>query len=163
MTSNNSCLKQLQGRTTVYLTNSSMKLLSVQAISITITIYSHDCDTILNFIWERLKLEPEEWRKIFKSLHLLDIILKVGDPQCFSTIKGNIYKIKSFQSFTVKAGSEKGSGIREKAKVICDLLENPDMLEEERTKTRELRNKLGGVRSYGSIYTNKHRRKIWRY
>eukprot|EP00826_Nyctotherus_ovalis_P002205 TRINITY_DN1041_c0_g1_i6.p2 TRINITY_DN1041_c0_g1~~TRINITY_DN1041_c0_g1_i6.p2 ORF type:complete len:176 (-),score=70.27 TRINITY_DN1041_c0_g1_i6:48-575(-) len=114
---------------------------------------SHDCDVILSHIWDRLKLDSMEWRKIFKALQLLEIIMKVGDPQCFSSIKGNIYKIKSFQSFTTSAGTGKSSGIREKAKNICELLEDPDRLEEEREKTREVRNKLsGGSYSSGGKY-----------
>jgi epsin len=103
----------------------------------------------MNHVWDRLKLEQQEWRKIFKALHLLEVILKVGDPQCISSVKGNIYKIKGLQSFTTKAGSDKSAGIREKAKIICELVEDPDRLEEEREKTREIRNKLSGS-SYSS-------------
>jgi len=123
---------------------------------------SHECDVIMQHIWERLKLDQQEWRKIFKALHLLEIVIKAGDPQCITSIKGNIYKIKSFQSFTTKVGSEKSAGIREKAKTICELIEDPDKLEEEREKTKELRNKLsGGSYSTGSFKTN-DRREVWR-
>eukprot|EP00826_Nyctotherus_ovalis_P002202 TRINITY_DN1041_c0_g1_i48.p1 TRINITY_DN1041_c0_g1~~TRINITY_DN1041_c0_g1_i48.p1 ORF type:complete len:321 (-),score=95.26 TRINITY_DN1041_c0_g1_i48:50-1012(-) len=48
---------------------------------------------------------------------------------------------------------DRSSGIREKAKNICELLEDPDRLEEEREKTREVRNKLsGGSYSSGGKY-----------
>lgn len=110
---------------------------------------SSDCSTILEFIWGRLKLEQEEWRKIYKSLYLLEIIMKVGAPSVINTIKSNIYKIKPFLNFTTKASTEKGAGIREKSKMICDLLDNPDLLEDEREKVRKLRSKLSGVSSTG--------------
>lgn len=117
---------------------------------------------ILGHIWDRLKLEAVEWKKIFKALQLLEFILKVGDPQCFSIIKGNIYKIKSFQSFTTKSTTAKSTGIREKAKLICDLLEDPEKLEEERERTRDIRNKLSGGSSYSSgKFKSNDRRKIW--
>lgn len=141
---NNFYSKLLPVKTTTSLMNNSTKLLNVPAASISSSIYSHDCDIILTHIWDRLKLDSMEWRKIFKALHLLDIILKAGNPQCFSTIKGNIYKIKAFESFSTKAGTSKSEGIRQKAKSICEMLDNPEVLEEEREKTRQLRNKLSG-------------------
>ncbi len=143
-----------------------MKLQNAPAISMITKATkndSHDCEKIFSHIWSRLKLEPEEWRKIYKALYLLDIILKAGDPKCVSIIKGNIYKIKSFQTFASKAGvgAEKGNGIREKAKAICDLLENPELLDEERNKTKQLRNKLSGVAvssggKYGGISSSSY-------
>eukprot|EP00826_Nyctotherus_ovalis_P059686 TRINITY_DN8323_c0_g1_i1.p1 TRINITY_DN8323_c0_g1~~TRINITY_DN8323_c0_g1_i1.p1 ORF type:complete len:261 (+),score=72.90 TRINITY_DN8323_c0_g1_i1:341-1123(+) len=108
----------------------------------------------MSFIWERLKLGPEDWQKIYKSLFLLEIILKAGDPRCISSIRGNIYKIKSLQTFSLKLNSEKGSGIREKSKSICELIDNPEYLEEERAKTKEIRSKLSeasGGSKYGGI------------
>jgi len=70
--------------------------------------------------------------------------LKAGDSRCVSLIRAKIYNIKRFQTFSLKLDSDKGSGIREKSKVICELIDNPELLEEEREKTREIRSKLSG-------------------
>lgn len=142
--------------------NNFTKSLNEPAASIFKVTLSHDRDVILEHIWDRLRLEPTEWRKIFKALHLLDMVLKVGDPQCISSIKGNMYKIKSFQSFTVKGRAEKSSGIREKSKTICDYIDNPEMLEEEREKIRALRNKLAGKSVSSGKSNSNDRRKVWR-
>jgi hypothetical protein len=98
----------------------------------------------MHHIWGRLKLGAEDWKKIYKSLYLLEIILKAGDPKCVSLIRGNIYNIKKFQTFSLKLDTDKGSGIREKSKIVCELVDNPELLEEEREKTREIRSKLTG-------------------
>lgn len=105
----------------------------------------------MQHIWERLKLGPEDWRKIYKSLCLLEIILKAGDQSCVSSIRGNIYKIKSFQTFSLKLDPSKGNGIREKSKIICEMIDNPERLEEERIKLKEIRSKLSGSSGGNSI------------
>jgi hypothetical protein len=74
--------------------------------------------------------------------------MKCGDPKCMTQIKSNSYKIKSLQSFSFKlVGVEKGIGIKEKAKQICELIDNPETLEEERNKTKAIRAKLSGMPS----------------
>ncbi len=116
---------------------------------------SHDREKILSHIWHRLRLEPEEWRKIFKALCLLEIVLKCGDSGCVSQVLSNSYKIKVLQSFSsMHSGSDRGVGIREKAKAIGELLENPELLDEEREKTRQIRAKLSGGSSYSSSSTD---------
>lgn len=96
-------------------------------------------------IWMRLDMEPIEWRKIYKALYLLDIILRSGDPDCVAEIKSNSYKIKMLQGFSYRdEGIEKGNGIREKASNIEELLNNPELLEEEREKAKSVRGKISG-------------------
>jgi len=65
--------------------------------------------------------------------------------------KQNAYKIRSLQSFSFKLiGIEKGVGVREKAKNVCELLDHPETVEEERAKVKEIRSKLSGF-SIGSM------------
>ena len=86
-----------------------------------------------------------EWRKIYKALYLLDIIIRSGDPECVAEIKSNSYKIKMMQGFSYREdGVEKGSGIKDKANSIEELLNNPELLAEEREKAKSVRGKTYG-------------------
>lgn len=125
-----------------------MKLLKERILRIYIInlhVIRSDCDVILGHIWSRLELDPSEWRKIYKALYLLDIIMKLGDPACLSDIKTNSHRIISLENFSYREeGVERGIGIRDKIKIIEELIDNPDILEEERDKAKNIRNKLSG-------------------
>ena len=98
---------------------------------------------ILAHIWDRLKLKKEEWKKIYKGLCLLLLILKAGDPACYSSIKGRWYAIHALQNIHYKSTPGKWN-VKEKAKEICDLIDNERMLQEERESIRVVRDKLFG-------------------
>ena len=105
---------------------------------------------MLSNFGEQFKLRYEEWMKIDKALFWIDIICKIGNTDCFAKVKKNLFKIKSFQFFISSLGPEKGNGIREKSKIVCELLENPDVLEDERKRAKEMRAKLSGMSSQNS-------------
>lgn len=117
---------------------------------------------ILYHIWDRLKLNTDEWRKIYKALFLLEIILKVGDPKCVKAVSHNIYKVRSWQSIKFEAHPEKGRGIKEKSKAICELVDNKELLEEERMKMKDIRSKFLGMSTSGSNMILNYRWEIWR-
>lgn len=71
------------------------------------------------------------------------IVLKAGDSACFPAVKGKWYAIHSLQNFSHKNAQDTWS-VAEKAKEICELVDNERMLQEERKKIRDLRDKLGG-------------------
>jgi len=76
---------------------------------------------------------------------LLETILRAGDPQCVSDIKSNSFKIKMLESFTFKEeGTEKGTGICDKAENINRLLNDPELLADEREKSRKIRGRVFG-------------------
>jgi epsin len=104
----------------------------------------------MSHIWSRLELEKEEWRKIYKALYLIDMVIKCGDTTCIDEIKGKSYDIRKFETFSYKTvGVEKGNGIREKAKAIGDLLSSSDLIREERLKIKKIRQKLTGQPLHG--------------
>lgn len=76
---------------------------------------------------------------------MLEFILKAGDPGCVSDIKSNSFKIKILEGFSYREeGSEKGNGICEKSSNINRLLNDPEMLDEEREKAKKIRGKVFG-------------------
>ena len=105
----------------------------------------------MNHIWNRLELPASEWRKIYKSLHLLDTILKAGDPECVGEIKANSFKLKVLENFSFyEQGSDRGTGISDKAESINKLLNDPEQLSEERDKAKKIRGKVFGEGLSGS-------------
>lgn len=120
-------------------------LLNALSISNRVNNSSDDRYIILEHIWNRVKLGKTEWRKVYKALYLLLIILKAGDPLCFPAIKGKWYAINSLKSYRYTVGNGNNWNIQEKAKEICELINNEELLENERKKTNELRIRLGGT------------------
>lgn len=79
----------------------------------------NDYNVIMKHLWSKLSLKQKEWRKIFKSLHAIDYLLKNGAPRIIQDIRDDLYKIRSLQDMEyVQQGKDKCSGIREKAKQI---------------------------------------------
>ena len=87
----------------------------------------------MKHLWSKISQNTKEWKKIYKGLHALEFLVKNGAPRITQDLKDDLYRIRQLQdmSYTVD-GVDKTAGIREKAKIICELVSNPQMLEEER-------------------------------
>lgn len=63
----------------------------------------------------------------------MEFMIKNGNTRIIQDLKDDIFKIKSLQDCTFHDdGIDKCRGIREKAKAIIDLLNDPARLDEER-------------------------------
>jgi epsin len=111
----------------------------------------NDFSTIMKHIWKRLNSQRKKWRKIIKTLTLIDYLLKNGSPRCIAEIKDEIYQIKTLQDFShFENGADKGAGIREKSKQIVELLNNEGKLEKEREAAKTMQNSIGNLEAFGS-------------
>jgi epsin len=87
----------------------------------------------MKHIWEVLNYEAKYYIHIFKGLHLMEFMIKNGNTRIIQDLKDDIFKIKSLQDCTFHDdGIDKCRGIRDKAKAIIDLLNDPARLDEER-------------------------------
>jgi epsin len=87
----------------------------------------------MKHIWEVLNYEAKYYIHIFKGLYLMEFMIKNGNTRIIQDLKDDIFKIKSLQDCTFHDdGIDKCRGIREKAKAIIDLLNDPARLDEER-------------------------------
>jgi hypothetical protein len=87
----------------------------------------------MKHIWEVLNYEAKYHIHIFKGLHLMEFMIKNGNTRIIQDLKDDIFKIKSLQDCTFHDdGIDKCRGIREKAKAIIELLNDPARLDEER-------------------------------
>ena len=103
---------------------------------------------VMNIVWASLETEGKSWKQIFKSLTLLEFLVKNGAERIIEGCRDKLYKIRSFQDFNFYEGTiDKGSGVREKAKQLLELLGSNEMIRIEREKARALRNKFVGIDS----------------
>jgi hypothetical protein len=104
--------------------------------------------TIMKEIWEGITDKKERWRRIFKSLVLLEYCVKYGSDRCGEETRSELFKVRPLLEFKfMEEGRERGAGIREKAKELTDLVTNPEQLRAERLKAREGKDRYVGISS----------------
>jgi hypothetical protein len=80
---------------------------------------------------------------VLKTLHAIDFLIKNGSPPAVMSYKREMYKISSLSGIShMENGLDKGKPIREKACLICDLLNSEDNLMRERAEAFEYRRKF---------------------
>lgn len=101
---------------------------------------------IMKAVWDGLSVKSCRWRKIYKTLTLLEYLLKNGNEKVVDETRENLYKIKRFYDFHfTEEGRDKGNGIREKAKIITDLVTDNEYLRAEKEISRRTRDKVVGI------------------
>ncbi len=79
------------------------------------------------------------------------MIIRAGDPRCVDEIKANSFKIKLLENFSyTEDGTERGNGVREKAKLVIMLINDPELLESEREAAKKIRSKVGATAGIGT-------------
>jgi hypothetical protein len=73
----------------------------------------------------------------------LEYLLKNGPPRVEQDLRSDIFRISKFKNFSYyEEQADKGHSIREKAKLIGDLLQSSERLQEERDQARCYREKF---------------------
>lgn len=90
---------------------------------------------IMQMIWKRLNDHGKNWRHVYKSLVLLDYIIKTGSEKVAQQCKENIYAIQTLKDFQyTEDNKDQGMNVREKAKQLVSLLKDDERLRNERAK-----------------------------
>lgn len=103
---------------------------------------------ILEFLWQILSTEGKHirWRKVLKTLTLLDALLKHGSNQTIQNIRKETWRIARWRNHYVhEGGREIGGGIRERANTIVELCNDPQELQREREKAQDLLQRVQGI------------------
>ncbi|KAK6110708.1 ENTH domain family protein [Brugia pahangi] len=115
---------------------------------------------IMSMLWKRLNDHGKNWRHVYKSLVLLDYLIKCGSEKVAQQCRENIYSIETLKDFQyIEDNRDQGMNVREKAKQMVSLLYDEERLKNERTKFMMTRKKFmcgSGISSDGSI---RHMRK----
>ncbi|KAG7195820.1 Epsin-3, clathrin recruitment and traffic between the Golgi and endosome [Scheffersomyces spartinae] len=105
---------------------------------------------ILNFIFRRFtEKAANEWRQIYKSLQLLEYLIKHGSMSMVEEVQNNkslIQMLKSFHYIDSK-GRDQGVNVRNKSKTLLALLNDDALIRSEQKKARQNAKKFGGMAS----------------
>ncbi|KAK7113584.1 epsin-1-like isoform X2 [Littorina saxatilis] len=111
---------------------------------------------IMQMIWKRLNDDGKNWRHVYKSLVVLDYIIKTGSEKVAQQCKENFHAIKtltSFQHIDID-NKDQGMNVREKAKQLVALLSDDERLKNERAKALKAKERFAqnamGVGSAGT-------------
>lgn len=112
---------------------------------------SYDYDkygVIMKVVWDIINSQGSSWKQVFKAVSLLEFLVKNGAERTIEECRDNMRTLRRLQDYNYFEGSaDKGSGTREKAKQLVELLGSNDYIREEREKAQRLRNKFTGVGS----------------
>jgi epsin len=101
---------------------------------------------VSQLMWESMDNQrPAAWRVVFKGLTLLEHLIKNGSERCVDDARNHGHVLRSLFQFNYYEGTvDRGSGVREKAKQLVEILSDDERIREERQKARKLREKFGG-------------------
>eukprot|EP00408_Alexandrium_pacificum_P064135 CAMPEP_0171155002 /NCGR_PEP_ID=MMETSP0790-20130122/649_1 /TAXON_ID=2925 /ORGANISM="Alexandrium catenella, Strain OF101" /LENGTH=185 /DNA_ID=CAMNT_0011619155 /DNA_START=58 /DNA_END=611 /DNA_ORIENTATION=- len=112
---------------------------------------SHDyqeCQVIMNEAWSALQERGKMWRRILKTLSLLEFLVKNGGERVIDEIRRDQSKVRCLMDFSYQEdGKDRGAAVREKAKAIVELVSDMEMLRQERDKAQTHRTKFMSMSS----------------
>ncbi|KAI1500230.1 hypothetical protein F5X99DRAFT_250653 [Biscogniauxia marginata] len=103
---------------------------------------------IMPMIYRRFtEKAAEEWRQIYKSLQLLEFLIKHGSERVIDDARGHITLLKMLRQFHYidQNGKDQGINVRNRAKELAELLGDVDRIRAERKKARANKAKYTGV------------------
>ncbi|XP_063164898.1 ENTH domain-containing protein 1 [Candoia aspera] len=108
---------------------------------------------IMNMIWHRMNDHGKNWRHVYKSLTLLDYLLKNGSKKVIQHCQEGFFNIQALKDFhhLDEARKDQGFHVREKAKQVLALLKDEQLLHNEREIARRTRRRT----SYAMLFSHK--------
>ncbi|KAL3875988.1 hypothetical protein ACJMK2_033880 [Sinanodonta woodiana] len=105
---------------------------------------------IMQMVWKRLNDHGKNWRHVYKSLVLLDYIIKTGSEKVAQQCKENIYAIQTLKDFQyIEDNKDQGMNVREKAKQLVQLLKDDERLKNERAKALKAKERFAQNSMHG--------------
>jgi len=90
---------------------------------------------IMEMLWKRINDHGKNWRHVYKSLLLLEYLIKTGSERVAQQCKENIFAIQTLKDFQYyEEGKDQGMNVREKSKQLVTLLSSEERLREERSR-----------------------------
>ena len=106
---------------------------------------------IMTLLWKRINDHGKNWRHVYKSLVVLEYIVKTGSEKVAQQCKENIFSIKTLKDFQFidKDGKDQGINVREKSKLLVALLKDEERLKSERQRALKAKERFS--QSQGGI------------
>ncbi|OOQ83006.1 ENTH domain containing protein [Penicillium brasilianum] len=102
---------------------------------------------IMPLIYKRFTdKSAEEWRQIYKSLQLLEFLVKNGSERVVDDARSHMSLLRMLRQFHFidANGKDQGINVRNRSSELVKLLGDVDQIRSERKKARTNRNKFGG-------------------
>ena len=115
-----------------------------------------DYDTyreVMGQLYRRMTEVPvegtEQWRHCYKSLLIIDFLIKHGSPRVIDELRRDAQVLQALKNFKFvdAKGHDKGINIRQRSAALLELLDDVDAIKEERAKARKNKDKYKGVSS----------------
>jgi len=107
---------------------------------------------VMRALMQRLSEPGKYWRHVYKALLVIDYALKNGSPDVVEYCRHHIIEIQTLQRYQHidEDNRDQGLNVRERAKLVLELINDDKKLEEERKRAYACRDKYVGVSNDGS-------------
>ena len=103
---------------------------------------------LMAMLWRRMLNENKSnYRRIYKSLILLNYLLRNGSERVVTSAREHVYDLRTLENFSYidELGKDQGVNIRHRAKQTIEFLQDDNRLREERKKAKKNKDKYVGV------------------
>ncbi|CAL1673232.1 unnamed protein product [Lasius platythorax] len=105
---------------------------------------------VMSMLWKRMLQENKRnWRRTYKSLLLLNYLVRNGSERVVTSSREHIYDLRSLENYTCidEFGKDQGINIRHKVRELIDFIQDDDKLRDERKKAKKNKDKYVGLSS----------------
>lgn len=113
---------------------------------------------VMSMLWRRMLIDNQtNWRRTYKSLVVLNYLIRNGAERVVTSSREHIYDLKSLENYAYidENGKDQGINVRVRVKQLIEFIQDDDVLREERKKAKKNRDKYVGVASDGSSSVGK--------
>lgn len=105
---------------------------------------------VMGMLWKRmLQDNRRNWRRTYKSLVLLQYLIKNGSERVVTSSREHIFDLKGLENYTFidENGKDQGVNVRHRVKTLIEFIQDDERLREERKKAKKNKDKYVGVHS----------------
>ncbi|PAA63106.1 hypothetical protein BOX15_Mlig011426g1 [Macrostomum lignano] len=117
--------------------------------------FSHEqFPEVMSMMWKRMLTSTgKNWRRAYKSLLLLNYLIRHGSERVVTNAREHGYDLRSLESFQFidERGKDEGINVRQRARELLELIQDDGRLREERQLARKSRVQCGGLSGAGGF------------
>ncbi|KAH7724542.1 ENTH domain containing protein [Aphelenchoides avenae] len=94
---------------------------------------------VMGMLWKRMFQDNKlAWRRVYKSLILLNHLLKNGSERVVSNARDHLFELRSLESYKYvdERGKDEGINVRHRVKQVMELVQDDEALRGERRKAK---------------------------
>lgn len=102
----------------------------------------------MGMLWKQMLHDNRSsWRRTYKSLILLDYLVRNGSERVVTSSREHIYDLRTLENytFTDENGKDMGINVRHRAKQLIEFIQDDERLRDERKKAKKNKDKYIGV------------------